>query len=141
MNRHEQIVSLIQTLGTSLRVRPEEADCRLNALTETEKAQLLELLKRVYGGKAAADAPDHGENIVINEPSAGKDAVPAVPMSSTKELPDPNTYDTVSDRSAICRGCPSGCELRWDDNGNYTGYSCIVGQETAALLAEYYRVN
>ena len=143
MNEQNEIVSLIQTLGTSFRILPERIPERLNALSSEQQKLLLDLLKQVANGNAATDdshRTDAGK--ASDQRGQGTNACEnmASPVRKTEaKLPEPDTYDEISDRSALCRGCPSGCELRWDGKGNYSGYSCIVGQETAGLLAEYYR--
>ena len=145
MNRQDQIVSLLQTLGTSFRHFPNSVSEKLGILTEEELEKLLELLKRVSAGNKREYSFGHfPEDREPRKPNAlvylDRGPTPDGPRKNVR-LPEPDTYDEITDRSAICRGCPSGCELRWDDHGNFGGYSCIVGQETAEMLAEYYRAE
>ena len=145
MKRQDEIVSLIQTLGAGFRLHPEEIERKLDVLTEVQQENLARLLKRIADGSVKTYAFGHGSA----EPKPGKpDAraiwdkgpTPAAPRK-TPRLPESDAYDEINERSAICRGCPSGCELRWDDQGNFSGYSCIIGQETGEMLAEYYRAR
>lgn len=145
MNKNDEIVSLIQTLGTSFRVQPERVKERLSVLTEVQQENLLRMLKRIADGDDRAYAfghkPPEREG---KKPDArvnwDKGPTPSGPRKE-KPLPEPGTYYPINDRSALCSGCPTGCELKWDNQGNYSGYSCIVGQETAEILAEYYRTE
>ena len=145
MNGYDEIISLMQTLATSFRVLPDKAAEKLNALTEEERDELLHLLKLVSSVKAQDPAPEPNRSLPSAEPAAVPSAANRTEASSAQTgqavLPEPDTYDAIDERSAICRGCPSGCELRWDDRGNCTGFSCIIGQETAEMLAEYYRAG
>lgn len=145
MKRHDEIVSLMQTLGAGFRLHPEEIGKRLDVLTEVQQENLVRLLKRIADGTVHAYSFGHGPP--DREPAKpdkrviwDKGPTPSGPMKAAR-LPEPDAYDEINDRSAICKGCPSGCELRWDDKGNFTGYSCIIGQETAEMLAEYYRAE
>ena len=145
MSKHDEIVSLIQTLGTSFRVQPEKTDERLNVLTEVQKENLLNMLKRISEGGEREYAFGHKPPERVGEKPDTRaiwDNGPTpVGPRKTKPLPEPGTYYPINDRSALCSGCPTGCELKWDDKGNYSGFSCIVGQETAEILAEYYRAE
>jgi len=143
MNKHEKIVSLMQTLGAGFRHFPDKTEERVNVLTDAEQDTLLELLTRVSSGGVRAYAfghfpegrePKKADTRVIWD----KGPTPTGPKRAAR-LPEPDSYDAIDEHRAICRGCPSGCELRWDSKGNCAGYSCIVGQETAEMLAEYYR--
>ena len=145
MKRQYEIVSLMQTLGAGFRLHPEEIEKRLDVLTDVQQENLIRLLKRIADGNMHAYAFGHG--VPKKEPAKtdkraiwDKGPTPSGPRR-TPRLPEPDAYEEISDRSAICKGCPSGCELRWDDQGNYSGFSCIIGQETAELLAEYYRAR
>lgn len=145
MKRHDEIVSLMQTLGAGFRLHPEETEKKLSILTDVQQENLVRLLKRIADGNVHTYAFGHGSP---EKKSARTDErviwdrgpTPSGPRKVPR-LPEPNSYDEINDRSAICRGCPSGCELQWDDKGNYSGYSCIIGQETAEMLAEYYRAK
>ena len=147
MNRHDEIVSLMQTLGAGFRLHPEEIEKRLNVLTEVQQENLARLLKRIADGNAHTYAFAFGHGTPAEKP-AKKDSraiwdmgpTPSGPRKAPR-LPEPDAYDEIDNRNAICKGCPSGCELHWDDQGNFSGYSCIVGQETAEMLAEYYRAR
>ena len=145
MNGYDEIISLMQTLATGFRVLPDKAAEKLDALTEEERNELLRLLKRVSSGKAQDHAPEPHRSEPSVDPAVMPSAANRTEASSAQTgravLPEPDTYDAIDERSAICRGCPSGCELRWDDRGNCTGFSCIIGQETAEMLAEYYRAG
>lgn len=141
----DEIVSLMQTLSAGFRLHPEEAAKRLSVLTDVQQENLVRLLKRVADGNVHTYAFGHGSS---EEKPAKPDArviwdrgpTPAGPRKVPR-LPEPDAYDEINERSAICKGCPSGCELRWDDKGNFSGYSCIIGQETAQMLAEYYQAR
>ena len=145
MKRHDEIVSLMQTLAAGFRLFPEETQKKLDVLTDVQQENLIRLLKRIADGPVRTYAFGHGT--LERKPAKTKDSViwdrgptPSGPLKAPR-LPEPDAYDEISDRSAICKGCPSGCELRWDDQGNFNGYSCIIGQETAEMLAEYYRAR
>jgi hypothetical protein len=145
MKRHEEIVSLMQTLGAGFRLYPEETEKKLDVLTEVQQENLIRLLKKIAHGNVQTYAFGHGSP--EKKPAKPDDRViwdrgptPSGPRKAPR-LPEPDAYDEIDERSAICRGCPSGCELRWDDKGNFSGYSCIIGQETAEMLAEYYRAR
>ena len=144
MDRHEEIVSLFQTLGASFRHFPDKTAQRLSVLSEEEQEKLLELLKRISAGGIRAYSFGQKPEPSAKKPDTrviwDKGPTPSGPRPAAR-LPEPDTYDAIDGHRAICRGCPSGCELRWDDKGGYGGYSCIVGQETAEMLAEYYRVE
>ena len=145
MKQHEEIVSLLQTLGACFRHFPDKVGEKLSVLTAEEQEQLLALLKRVSDGTIRSYSFGHfPEGREPKKPDTrviwNKGIIPTGPRKAVR-LPEPDTYDAIDDHSAICRGCPSGCELRWDDKGNCSGYSCIVGQETGEMLAEYYRTE
>lgn len=145
MKRHDEIVSLLQTLGAGFRLHPEETEKRLDVLTEVQQENLILLLKRISDGNVKTYAFGHGTvRPEAKKPDTralwDKGPTPSGPKKAPR-LPEPDAYDEINDRSAICKGCPSGCELRWDDQGSFTGYSCIIGQETAEMLAEYYRAK
>ncbi len=145
MKRHDEIVSLMQTLGAWFRLHPEDIEKKLDVLTEVQKENLFRLLKRIDDGNSQPYAFGHGtpkENPKKPDTRAiwDRGPTPSGPRKAPR-LPEPDAYEEINARSAICKGCPSGCELRWDDQGNYTGYSCIIGQETAEMLAEYYRAR
>ena len=145
MKRQDEIVSLMQTLGAGFRLHPEETEKKLGVLTDVQQENLIRLLKRIADGGVHTYAFGHGspgrkpektDNRVIWD----RGPTPSGPRKAPR-LPEPDAYEEINDRSAICKGCPSGCELRWDDQGGFTGYSCIIGQETAEMLAEYYRAR
>ena len=56
MKKQDEIVSLIQTLGTSFRVQPEKTEERLGALSEVQQENLLRLLKRIAQGPSGGYA-------------------------------------------------------------------------------------
>ena len=50
MKRHDEIVSLMQTLGAGFRLHPEETEKKLNILTDVQQENLVRLLKRIADG-------------------------------------------------------------------------------------------
>ncbi len=143
MSIHEEITSLLQTVGATLRLHPEKAEERLNVLTDVQQENLLRLLKRIAEGGAHAYSFGHGPKPDSREEGKKKDThgvifeggpTPSGPKKPVP-IPEPGSYYQTSDHSAICMGCPSGCELTWDDEGGCAGFSCIQGQETGEALA------
>ncbi len=146
MKRQDEIVSLMQTLAAGFRLHPEAVGKKLDVLTEVQQENLVHLLKRIADGNMH-NSYAFGHGVPGNKPAKPDDRVmwdkgptPSGPRKVPR-LPEADAYEEINDRSAICKGCPSGCELRWDDQGNFSGYSCIIGQETAEMLAEYYRAR
>ena len=146
MKRQDEIVSLMQTLAAGFRLHPETVGKKLDVLTEVQQENLVHLLKRIADGNMH-NSYAFGHGVPGNKPAKPDDRVmwdkgptPSGPRKVPR-LPEADAYEEINDRSAICKGCPSGCELRWDDQGNFSGYSCIIGQETAEMLAEYYRAR
>ena len=117
-----KIATLLETLSERLGNRPEQAvEAMLFEMTQFQEDSLLKLLQcmeETSRKKApVSDKADQAEG------------------TKTHAHPEDGSYVPMTEHSAICRGCEVGCELKWDDDGNYEGYSCCNGEETARLLA------
>ena len=133
MRKEEEIIRLFRELLRRFdREMGKPAGDKLSALTEEEKDTLYRLLQKLscHGagqhayGAAPGWEPEQPERGILREgrvmPSAPKKKHP---------LPDPNTYIPLGEDSAMCQGCPNGCEVHWDKTGKLWGFSCPNGED------------
>ena len=117
-----KIAVLLQSLTERLGTEPEQSvEKMLSEMTQSQEDSILKLLQLMEEASCVA-------SVSASESEGGK-------TEETLEVPVDGSYVPISEHSAICRGCEVGCELKWDDNGAYEGYSCCNGEETARLLA------
>lgn len=125
-----RVCALLKTLAGRLGSSPESnAEFMLSEMTQSQEDNVLKLLQLME---------ETSRNLPVSEFSPEPQDLPEKQMPDQSEMlkqPEDGSYVPLSEHSAICRGCELGCELTWDDDGHYDGYSCVNGEETASLLA------